>query len=225
MRENLGEAQSIPEPVLVCFAVREEAGHFIATFGRNNERVRILITGMGQANADLKLSMALAARRPAMVITAGFAGGLNPKLGVGKVVFEADPETRLGERLVRSGAVAANFHCSDRVAVTVAAKAALWNSTRADAVEMESGVIRKLCRNAEIPSATVRVISDVAQEDLPLDFNALMTSDYRISYARLAWSVGTQPWKIPALIRFQKQTAIAARRLAAVLGEVLVAQG
>jgi adenosylhomocysteine nucleosidase len=222
MRENPGEAQSIPEAVLVCFAVKEEARYFIAALGREDDRVRTLITGMGHANADLRLSMAVAARRPAMVITSGFAGGLDPKLGVGQVVFEADPDTGLAGRLIRVGGIEGNFYCAEHVAVTAAEKAELWKSTGADAVEMESGVIRSLCRKANIPSATVRVISDTADQDLPLDFNALMTSEQRISYVRLAWCVATRPWKIPALKRLQKQTAAAAKNLGKVLAAAIL---
>jgi adenosylhomocysteine nucleosidase len=224
MPKNPGESQPIPEPVLVCFAVKEEARHFVAARARHDDQVKALTTGMGQFNADLMVGMALAARRPALVITAGFAGGLNPKLGIGQVVFEADPETGLAERLVRSGAIAGTFYCAERVAVCAAEKSSLWKSSGADAVEMESGIIRKICRTAGIPSATVRVISDAANEDLPLDFNTVMTADYRISYARLAWKIATHPWKIPALMQFQKRTATAARRLATVLNEVLAAR-
>src|SRR5204862_4938815 len=114
-------------------------------------------------------------------------------------------------------ALPAQFHCSKRVAITAAEKRALWESTRADAVEMESSVIRNLCREWKIPSATVRVISDTAHDDLPLDFNALMTSDDRIHYGKLARAVLGSPRRIPLLLSFQRQPIIAARELGRVL--------
>jgi hypothetical protein len=100
----------------------------------------------------------------------------------------------------------------------------LWRQTGADAVEMESSVIRTICREFKIPSATVRVISDDARQDLPLDFNALMTADDRINYLKLAWAVLSQPSRIPNLIQFQRQTLDAARRLGAVLEDLLGAE-
>ena len=71
---------------LVCFAVKEEARDFQA-FCRSNQNVRVVLTGMGARNAQRAVSTALEEIHPARVVTAGFAGGLNPELGRGTVVF------------------------------------------------------------------------------------------------------------------------------------------
>jgi len=105
-----------------------------------------------------------------------------------------------------------------------AEKRALRDSTGADAVEMESSVIRTLCREWKIPSATVRVISDTAEDDLPLDFNALMTSDDRIHLGKLALAVFSSPRRFPQLLAFQRQTLTAARELGRVLNELFSAR-
>jgi hypothetical protein len=109
----------------------------------------------------------------------------------------------------------------DRVITTVGEKQKLRASTGADVVEMESCYVRALCRNRGIPSATLRVISDPADQDLPLDFNQLMTAELQLSYVRLMCALARTPAKIPALLRLQKQTELAARNLARVLVEVL----
>jgi adenosylhomocysteine nucleosidase len=88
-------------------------------------------------------------------------------------------------------------------------------------VEMESGVIRAVCRERGIPSATVRVISDSADENLPLDFNRLMDAEQNLSYVRLALALVSSPGKIPALITLQKRTRTAAKNLAKVLTRVI----
>lgn len=204
-------------PVLICFAVKEEA-----KFVQPRASAHILVTGMGQKNAAESLRKELAAAKPGLVLTCGFAGGLNPKLHLSDVVFDADAESGLADKLTALGAKPARFHCTTRVAVTAAEKQALWQSTGADAVEMESSAIRKICREQNIPSATIRVISDAAGEDLPLDFNALMTPDDRIDFAKLALKLMTSPQKIPQLMRFQKQTIKAARSLAEVLGKLTI---
>lgn len=172
---------------------------------------------MGRKNAEESIRKALSTMRPKMVITAGFAGGLNPNLDLGTVVFEEDIEAGLTPKLLAAQAVPVRFLCADRVAVTAAQKESLWKSAGADAVEMESEIIRTICREQRVPAATVRVISDVAGDDLPLDFNALMTSDCRINYAKLAWKIVTRPQKIPKLLKFQEQTVFAAKKLAEAL--------
>lgn len=188
-------------------------------------KLRVLITGMGKANAAEALVGALMESpykpRPFVVLTCGFAGGLDFELKLGDVVFETDDILPLAADLRAAGAKAARFHCSDRVATTPAEKSQLCATSGADAVEMESSVIRAICRERGIPSATVRVISDTADESLPLDFNALMTADYRMRYGRLAWQLVRQPGRIPELMRFQKRVNFAAQRLAETLVQVL----
>jgi len=182
-------------PILVCFAVKEEARYFHARAGVS----AVVITGMGRDNAAAGVRKALATVRPRLVITAGFAGGLNPELKTGTALFEAD----------------------EGAGLRAAEKQVLWQLTGADAVEMESSVIRTICWEHKIPSATIRVISDAAAEDLPLDFNELMTRRHRINYAKLAGTLLRRPGKIPQLLRFQKQTVFAAQRLGEVLQQSL----
>lgn len=203
------------ERVLFCFAVEQEAKFFF------QPGMEMLITGMGRENAERKLHAALKKQECQLLLSCGFAGGLNPYLSSGTVVFASDEDAGLTPLLLSAGACPVKFHCSDRVATTVAEKKRLWEETGADAVEMESEVIRAICKAHGIPSATIRVISDAANENLPLDFNALMTADQRLNYAKLAWTLLRSPGKIPALLRLQRQTQIAARNLGGVLNKVI----
>ena len=107
------------------------------------------------------------------------------------------------------------------MAVTAASKLDLRWQTGADSVEMESGAIRTIAREKGIPSATLRVILDAAGEDLPLDFNRLMTPDMRVDPVKLGLFLAKSPGRIPSLIRFRKQTQLAARALARALERVL----
>jgi adenosylhomocysteine nucleosidase len=205
---------------LVCFAVREEV-----VFSRPLPKVEdgrdTLITGMGRRNASEQFRKALNRLNPDRVLTCGFAGALDPGLQIGDVLFDEDFDTGLGEKLRSLGVKPAKFYCSTRVAVTVAEKTELRRTTSADAVEMESSVIRTLCHERKIPSATIRVISDTAREDLPLDFNVLMTSDQKISLTKLAFALIKSPQKVPRLMHLQSNTRLAAGRLAEVLNGLL----
>lgn len=210
---------SASAPFLVCFAVREEA----APFRRARlPSVEILVTGMGWENARRGIEQALTRDGPAprAVITSGFAGGLLADHRRGDVLVNTDDPGIRGA-FVRSGARVGRFHCCARVAATVRAKQALAMETGADAVDMESGVIRQICREYGIPAATVRVILDPWDEDLPLDFNNLVNSRFELEPGKLAGTLFRNPGIIPRLIRLQRQSRAAAIRLADLLSRAL----
>jgi adenosylhomocysteine nucleosidase len=204
---------------LVCFAVKEEAPAFRKLAGPQ-AGVATLVTGMGRRNAETAVRHFLASQPAELVLTCGFAGGLHPDLPPGAVVYETTDE-QLAARLNQAGAKPAKIFCADHVAVTAADKQALRKTTGADAVEMESAAIQKVCRELKIPCATVRVISDAAAEDLPLDFNQLYRPDMTLDTGKLAWTIAKSPWKIPILTRLQKRCQFAAEQLAAVLVQII----
>lgn len=218
----VGRLAKAPVDLLVCFAVVEEM-QFFAPRRRGlpgSLPCQVWLTGIGRRNAAHNIREAIAAVQPKRVITAGFAGGLNPSLRNGMVLYE-DDDADFSEDLDDLGAIKARFYCHRRVATTAEEKLELWKSTGADAVEMESSVIRTICREFGIPSVTIRVISDDARLDLPLDFNELMTSEDRINFLKLIGAVMRRPSRIPKLLEFQRQTVEAARHLGAVLEELL----
>ena len=215
--------------MLICFALKEEAAPFrkIAAGKVAAEQAAILLTGIGRRNAEKSVREFLATNSPKLVLTCGFAGGLNPDLKLGDVVFELsdseirNPQSAIRNSLLAAGAKPAKFFCANRIAVTVAEKKKLRDETSADAVEMESEAIHAVCRERGIPCATVRVISDTANEDLPLDFNQLAKPDMSLDYGKLALAIAKSPGKIGALLRLQKNCRFAAEQLAAVLEKVI----
>lgn len=215
-----GRASTAAGTTLVCFAVKEEAAGF-TRWAAPHPELQVLITGMGRRNAEAALQRALAAVRPALIVSAGFAGGLQPGLSSGTVLFTATGLPELEKALAAAGAQPGRLHCAESVATTPAQKQALREQTGADAVEMESGWLQAMARAQGIPCAVVRVILDAADQALPLDFNALMTADQQLSPRKLAWTLLKSPGKIADLIRLQKQSAAAAGKLAGVLQRAL----
>ena len=227
--------------LLVCFALKEEAAPFRKMVAGRPD-ISILITGIGRKNVEKSVREFLATSAPGLMLTCGFAGGLNPDLKLGDVVFKTsfpgssrgdEAQTEIGnqseppyvgcyEKLVAAGAKPVRFFCADRIATTVDEKRKLRAETGADAVEMESEAIHTVCRERGIPCATVRVISDTADEDLPLDFNRLSKPDQSLDYGKLAWAIAKSPRKIGALMQLQKQTRFAAERLAEVLSKIII---
>ena len=217
--------------VLVCFPLKEEAAPF-RPLAAARPGVRVILTGIGKENSRRRVTEAITREQPEVVFTCGFAGGLDPALALGTVLFHVEPEAMsaspgvaLAPLLRAAGAQPARFYCSSRIAVTVAEKQALRAQTLADAVEMESEAIHELCRERKLSCATVRVISDTAGEDMPLDFNQLSKPDLSLDYAKLAWAIARAPGKIGALLRLQRHCRLAAQRLAEVLERVMAEQG
>jgi len=208
--------------VWVCFAVKEEARAFQRMLAERGG-VEVLIVGVGRRNAEKAIRDALERERPGLVLTCGFAGGLDPDLAAGTVVFDCDAEARLEAALLAAGAKPVQFHCAERVATSAAEKQALREATGADAVEMESEAVRTVCQELKTPSATVRVILDTAQDDLPLDFNQLMTPDLRLDSGKLALALLKAPSKVGALRRLQQLGNVCADNLAKVLGTIIAA--
>jgi adenosylhomocysteine nucleosidase len=204
---------------LICFALKEEAAPF-RKIAAGKTGITILLTGIGRQNAEKSLREFLATNSPNLVLTCGFAGGLNPDLKLGDIIFETSDET-LRAKLLGAGVTPSKIFCADRIATTVAEKKKLRAETGADAVEMESAAIHAVCREHEIPCATVRVISDTAGEDLPLDFNALSKPDKNLDYGKLFLAIARSPGKIGALMQLQKKTKFAAEQLADVLAKVI----
>ncbi len=174
---------------------------------------------MGRRNAERMLKRSLEGSKPKLVVTAGFAGGLRPGLSRGTVLFETE-EAVLARALCEAGGQPGTFHCGERVATTADEKRLLFETTGADAVEMESGIICALCRRQGIPCATVRVVLDTAEEDLPLDFNKLMTTEQNLDAIKVALALARSPRMIPALLRLRRDSKAAAKTLATVLGRV-----
>jgi len=207
---------------LTCFALTNEAKSIPDKFwGPFNQ---VLITGIGRENAEKSILAFFAKKITRRVFTCGFAGGLNPALKLGEVIFElagtAANDQKLVANLAAAGAKPVKFFCADRIAITVSKKKALRDKTGADAVEMESAAIHAVCRERGIPCVTIRVISDTAGEDLPLDFNALSRPDKNLDYGKLFLAIARSPGKIGALMQLQKKTKFAAERLAEVLAKI-----
>jgi len=204
----------------LCFALSEEAAPFKKQCG---ERVPIFYTGIGRFNAEKAVREYLKTHAPGLLLTCGFAGGLEPGLKVGEVVFEvsANGSDSLLARMAAAGAKPAKILCVDKIATTAGEKRKLRDETGADAAEMESGAVQAVCRAQGIACATVRVISDTADEDLPLDFNQFLTPDKTLDMGKLMMAVAKAPWKMGALMDLQKKTKLAAQELAEVLKKII----
>jgi adenosylhomocysteine nucleosidase len=93
----------------------------------------------------------------------------------------------------------------------------------ADAVEMESGEVLYEASVFGAKVIAIRGISDGVDEDLPLDFNRVMTSAGEVSIPKVLGEFVRHPMAARALVRFGKQSRMAAEKLGAFLDRYLEA--
>lgn len=207
-------AEKKPIMCAALFAVKEES-----RFCKLSPHALGFLTGMGMVNAERTVDRLLRHYAPKFVLTCGFAGGLNPYIQSCDIVYDADHGSLLERLLEESNARKGRFHCSHRVAVTTHEKFELHKITGADAVDMESDFIRDICRECGVPSATIRVISDSSEENLPLNFNTLMNSSQKLDFKKLGFVLLRNPLKVGELLEFQKKIVQASKVLGAFLND------
>ncbi len=159
--------------IAVTFALPQESQDFRHPPG---EEVLIVHTGVGPASAAASLAALLAAQRPRLLISTGFAGGLDPRLATGDLLIATNfstPALVAKSRALLAGDPHAFFGAltsQPQVAASVAEKSALAATTGALGVDMETASIAAACTRAGVPLLAVRAISDSAREPLPVPF-------------------------------------------------------
>ncbi|HZC66366.1 MAG TPA: hypothetical protein VE545_07315, partial [Candidatus Dormibacteraeota bacterium] len=98
-------------------------------------------------------------------------------------------------------------------------------ASTASVVEMESTHVLAAAQNRQIPAVAVRAISDIAEEDLPLDFNKIVDERGHLKVGGLLKEVALHPYRLPLLIRFGQHSRAAAVSLANFLDRYIPALG
>lgn len=138
----------------------------------------VVTSGVGGTSARRACEILIAGHRPRLIVSAGFAGGLDPRVKRGDflsarsvvngdggeiaVALEPDsPPPRAGQLHV------GRLLTVDRIVARPEDKAALGRRFDALAVDMETWEVADVCRQASIDWVSLRVISDAVDESLP----------------------------------------------------------
>lgn len=201
--------------------------------------VLVLETGVGPRAALPALEWLLARPvlgavpyRPRVVISAGFAGALREDLHVGDVILATEVVDVDGQRWATTwpGELPAGewrppLHRARLLGTTsligaVDDKRTLGQRHEAAAVDMESAVVARLCRQHDVSFGCVRVISDEMHTALSPALLALL-NDGRVSPWRTLVSLYRAPRLVSEMWRLARDTRCAAEQLRHALGEVL----
>jgi adenosylhomocysteine nucleosidase len=203
--------------------------------GQMGDRTYWLIqTGVGPAAASTVAKKVLQAQPMSLVISTGFACALVPAqvgdLIIGTAVSSVQGErtwTMKNDRVLCDGSVRAGLlivaqgaGLVARVGTVVSSGTVVWQAeekrrlrglTDATGLDMESAALAAVAMERGLPMAIVRTVSDLADEDLPLDFNLFLRPT--------GWIKGMQalighPSSLAGLNRLRRQSRVAGDRLA-----------
>lgn len=194
---------------------------------------RLIQTGVGPERARMAATAVLQGKEISLAISSGFAGALVPA-GIGDVIIgtgtmsavydgdwrqDAGVEATHGKSVEWARELAAQIGASTHVGLVVSMSTVVGHSvdkfairrlTGAVALDMESASLAAVAQERRIPFFVLRTVSDLVDEDLPLDFNAFL--------GPTAWSKGlyeliTHPAGLFHLNRLRRHSKLAADRL------------
>ncbi len=207
---------------------------FVAREGDLQDRHVVLIqSGVGRRRAAAATEALLDGHRPAVVISAGFAGGLDAKLRRGDIVVARRVLDESGgvceidlaglpALTAGSGVCEGCLLTVDRLVRLPEEKLALGEKYAAAAVDMETLAVAGVCRRRQTPFLAVRAISDAAGDVLPRDVQKLL--DQKTAAARLGAAVGSilrRPSSVMDLLRLQQRAVETSDRLAKFLSALM----
>ena len=126
-------------------------------------------TGIGTAAAEKCVRTLLAEHRPRWLLSAGYAGALDPALAHGELFLATNFTSP--ELLARSTARRGMLTTQSTAAETPLEKAALARTSGAQAVDMETSTIARVCAERGVPMLSLRAISDTASAQIPVPLN------------------------------------------------------
>lgn len=189
-------------------------------------RVAWCVAGAGARAAARAARLLVDGHRPSLIISAGFAGGLDPALPRGSVVLPLRAVSADGGQSSALAATAGSADVAivsvDRVVTTAQAKRRLAAASGAVVVDLETHAVAGVARDRGMPCVCVRVISDDASQDLPREIAALVepASGMRRLGAALA-AIGRRPRAVLDMWQLWEHAVVDGRTLAAAIAAVV----
>jgi len=212
---------------------------FTVRQGRLHGRSVVLVeSGAGRERAARATHALLDAHRPSRVVSAGFAGGLDPALRHGDLVLADAIVDCQGhhEPLLLEGAAptvpdvsaccVGRLLAVERVIRLPGEKRELGVRHQALACDMESLAVAEVCRQRNVPLLAVRVISDTADEELPADIEKLLAQANTAGrWGTAIGSILRRPSALKDLLRLRQRAIEASDRLAKFLAKIIRRSG
>ncbi|HVC93992.1 MAG TPA: hypothetical protein VND64_09895 [Pirellulales bacterium] len=222
------------EDLLTGVVTMRGAG-FVAKQGSLNGRGVVLVeSGVGTLDAARGTQALLAGHKPSWIISAGFAGGLDPKLKRGDILMVDSLAEASGRRLAIDIRVDAEsltrtpgIHVGRLLTVDTVVrgpdeKRELGRRHEALAVDMESWAVGEVCRQAKTRFMAVRIISDAVDDELPADVERLARQKTRAGlFGAATGAVFRRPSSVKDMLRLKEEALVASDRLAKFLSGMI----
>ncbi len=193
--------------------VREYDGYKFKFFEREGNVV--VCGGVGAEAARRATEAAINLYHPSLVISAGFAGALDPALEVGHTlvprhVIDVGDASRTdagtGEGVLITFDSVADVEQKDRFATAFGAHA----------IDMEAAAVARSAQAHGVKFLACKVISDSSESALP-PLRRFIGKDGRFQFFRFIMHMAVRPWRWAALRRLARDSAKAAQSLGLVL--------
>jgi adenosylhomocysteine nucleosidase len=191
--------------------------------------VTLLETGEGTDNARRSLEDWLEQNTARAIVSIGFAGALSNALQAGDIVIAAkvrDGVAQPDKALLSAAKDVEIAEVPVHLGIAITTDEIIWQAESKQALaatlepndigilDMESTAIAGVCGRHELPFLIVRSITDLLDEDLPLNFNLYRREDGRVDSARIVKAALMRPRALAGLMELRRRSELCAQRMA-----------
>jgi adenosylhomocysteine nucleosidase len=209
------------------------AGFVAHEGGYKGKRIVVVESGIGRQAATKAAQALIRGHQPRWMISTGFGGGLDPRVGVGDIVLVdeivdvAGRAFRIDFRLDSAWQQQEHLHVGrlltvDRIVREPAEKRGLGERLRALALDMESIAVAEVCRDEKVRFMAVRAISDSVDRQLPKDVEYLLSRRSTVGQiGAAAGAIFRRPASVKDMWQLKEDALVASQRLATFLTSLI----
>lgn len=189
--------------------------------------VAVFHTGVGKRSCRAHIENFLRQQRLKYLISAGFAGALDPELDVGNLLLSENfsSSALLGSPhldLASDGLFVGKLATIPSVIDSTPERDRWAEESGAAAVDMETEFIAAACADHQVPMLSLRVISDTRSQPFPVPPDVLFNLEkQKTNFGRLALYLVTHPIALIRLNAFRQRIALARQTLTSALDKLL----
>jgi len=193
----------------------------------DNMSIAVVLSGVGQKNAENATEILIDVFEPKLICSAGYAGGLSSRLKQfnlcvpEQVVRESD-----GQALDLSNPIPRKTPpMPDKLTLVTVndvvelpeQKRILHEQTGAEIVDMETFAVADVCRTRKVPFCAFRIVLDTVEDRIPKDITKILDNTGK-GMSRFSGTIVGSVWSRPSvvldLVSLKQRAFIATERLA-----------